>query len=235
LQYERQMQQHDEGVVKFFANHKRQNLADREVGALLCSLTAWREVMAKLQLVGQEISRYGGAGYGNVSGRIGAPSSPRARRPFLITGTQTGGLACIGADHFCMVNAYDYRENRVESVGPVEPSSESMTHGAIYDLTPTIRFVFHGHSPTLWQRAKELRLPTTDPSVPYGTPEMAREVQRLYRESALPEIQILAMGGHEDGIIVFGRSAAEAGQVMITQLARAYEQQCRTGKTCFVW
>ena len=31
----------------------------------------------------------------------------------------------------------------------------------------------------------------------------------------------------EDGIIVFGHSAEEAGQVLVTYLARAYEQTCK--------
>ena len=55
---------------------------------------------------------------------------------------------------------------------------------------------------------------------------MAREVGRLYRSTALAEMQILAMGGHEDGIITFGRTAEEVGEVMLRYLARAYEAQC---------
>jgi hypothetical protein len=58
---------------------------------------------------------------------------------------------------------------------------------------------------------------------------MALEVKRLYRETVLPERRILAMGGHDDGIIVFGRSPQEAGQVLLTWLARAYESECRLG------
>jgi hypothetical protein len=98
-----------------------------------------------------------------------------------------------------------------------------MTNGAIYDLGPHIRCVLHAHSPSLWRRARQLRLPTTDPRVAYGTPEMAREVQRLFRETAVVERQIMAMGGHEDGILTFGRSPEEAGQVLLTELAKAFE------------
>ena len=74
-------------------------------------------------------------------------------RAFVITGTQTGGAACVGLDDFCQVESYDYRENRVVSHGLTAPSSESLTHGAIYDLSPTIRCVMHGHSPTIWSRS----------------------------------------------------------------------------------
>jgi ribulose-5-phosphate 4-epimerase/fuculose-1-phosphate aldolase len=219
---------YDEGVIKFVARHRRVALDAARHGALVCKLIAWREVLAKLQLVGRDPARYGGAGYGNVSARVGAPGSPRGARPMIITGTQTGGLAHIDFEHMCLVERYDYVEGWVESSGLIEPSSETMTHGAIYDLSPAIRFVFHAHAPVIWRRARALRIPLTDPRVAYGTPEMAREAQRLYQGGALAAAPILAMGGHEDGIIVFGQSAEEAGQALVTFLARAYEQVCVT-------
>ncbi|MCB1057922.1 MAG: class II aldolase/adducin family protein, partial [Acidobacteria bacterium] len=154
------------------------------------------------------------------------PAAPKGRRSFLITGTQTAGLACIGVGDLCVVERYDARANRATSHGLVLPSSESLTHGAVYDLGPQIRFVFHGHGPVLWRRARELRIPVSDPRVAYGTPEMAAEVQRLFRSGTLGETQIFAMGGHEDGIVVYGRSAEEAGQILLRYLARAYESQC---------
>jgi ribulose-5-phosphate 4-epimerase/fuculose-1-phosphate aldolase len=217
---------YDEGVIKFQAEHDDRRLDSRVLGDLACKLTAWRGIMAMTQLVGQDPERYGGAGYGNVSARVGAPSAPRGQRSFLITGTQTGGNACIRLDDYCVVERYDYHRNRVKSYGKILPSSESMTHGSIYDLSPHIRFVLHAHTPTIWRRARALRIPTTDPKVPYGTPEMALEVQRLFRSTTLAELCILSMGGHEDGIIVFGRTGEEAGQVLLTALARAYENQC---------
>jgi L-ribulose-5-phosphate 4-epimerase len=183
--------------------------------------------LARVGLVGQDPGRYGGAGYGNVSCRVGAPSAGTGARRFLITGTQTGGRACMSLDDFCVVERYDYGRNRVESVGPARPSSEAMTHGAVYDLSPAIRWVLHAHTPVLWRRARALRIPTTDPAVPYGTAAMALEVRRLFRASHLEAVRILAMGGHEDGVLVFGRTAAEAGTTLMDYLARAYEQQCR--------
>ncbi len=219
----------DEGAIKFHAEHRDETLSARRFGELVCQLVAWREILALTRLVGQEPALYGGFGYGNVSGRTGAPGNARGRRSFLITGTQTSGRRCVGLEDFCRVESYDEKRNRVVSRGAVLPSSESMTHGAIYDLGPHIRFVFHAHSAVIWQRARELRLPTTDAAVPYGTPEMAREVARLSRTTALLEKQILAMGGHEDGILAFGRSAEEAGQVLVAALARAYEASCATG------
>lgn len=218
---------YDEGVIKFEAVHRQRALDPARYGELACALQSWREVFAKLQLVGQDPARYGGAGYGNVSARVGPLGSVRGRRAMLVTGTQTGGLPRLALRHFCLVERYDEANNRVWSEGEIQPSSESMTHGAIYDLSPSIRFVFHAHSPVLWNHAEALRIPTTDPRVPYGTPEMAREVRRLHHGSTLPAVRILSMGGHEDGIICFGESAEEAGVTMVTYLARAYERVCR--------
>jgi ribulose-5-phosphate 4-epimerase/fuculose-1-phosphate aldolase len=220
---------YDEGVIKFEADHTRRDLEPIRYGEVACKLASWREVFGKLQLVGQDPARYGGAGYGNVSARVGPLGSARGRRAMLISGTQTGGLPRIGLPHLCLVERYDYVHNRVTSAGAVEPSSETMTHGAIYDLSPAIRFVFHVHSPVLWQHAEALRIPITDPRVPYGTPEMAHEVMRLHRSSALSTQRVLSMGGHEDGIIVFGQTAESAGETLVGLLARAYERICRVG------
>jgi ribulose-5-phosphate 4-epimerase/fuculose-1-phosphate aldolase len=217
---------YDEGVIKFTADHQSTELAPRLYGETCARLIAWREILFQTGLVGQDPARYGGAGYGNVSGRVGGlPGNPGARA-FLVTGTQTGGRPCMALADFCVVQEYDDERNWVRSQGPIRPSSESMTHGAIYDLSPVIRFVLHAHCPVIWKQARALRIPETDARVPYGTPEMAREVKRLYRSTALPDLRIFSMAGHEDGIIVFGRTVEEAGEVMIRYLARAYERIC---------
>lgn len=219
---------YDEGVIKFQAQHSHAPLSWSRFGDVACKLIAWREILSKLQLVGQDPERYGGAGYGNVSARVG-PASVRGKRAMLISGTQTGGLRRMELGHLAFVKRYDYERNQVVSEGQVQPSSETMTHGAIYDLSPAIRFVFHAHSPVLWRNAAALRIPTSDPRVPYGTPQMAREVLRLHASTALPSKRILAMGGHEDGIVVFGQSAEEAGEAMVRYLAKAFERSCGVG------
>lgn len=223
----------EEGVIKFRARHREERLPVSRFGALAAQLSSWREILACLDVLGEDPARYGGAGFGNVSGRIGPFPGARGARPFLITGTQTGGKRCVTLDDYCVVTRYDVSANAVDSHGAVLPSSESLTHGALYDLAPHIRFVLHAHAPLLFRRARALRLPTTSPAVAYGTPEMADEVQRLYRETALSELQVLAMSGHEDGVVTFGRSADEAGQVFLRYLARAFEAACaERGELC---
>lgn len=218
-----------EGVIKFDIEHESRPINAAVLGDIACQLIAWREIMALTGLVGQDPRLYEGAGYGNASVRFGRRSAGLGRRAFLITGTQTSGRQTISLDDFAVVERYDARRNYVRSYGRTRPSSESMTHAATYDLGPHIRCVLHAHTPALWQRARELSLPTTEASIAYGTPEMAAEVGRLYRDGLFAERRILAMGGHEDGILVFGGTPEDAGQVLLTWLARAYERDCGEG------
>ena len=210
-----------EGVVKFEVAHRTRALEPRVFGETAQVLAGWREVLHRLRLVGRDPARYDGAAYGNLSARVGPwGEMARGRRRFLITGTQTGGRSRISLGELCVVERYDLTGNRVESFGPVPPSSESMTHGAIYDAAPSCRAVLHVHAPEIWLRARALGIPATRAEIPYGTPEMAREVERLFRESALAERGILAMLGHEDGVIAFGASAETAGAILVRALAR---------------
>ena len=211
-----------EGVIQFEAVHETRPLEEHVYGELARELAAWREIMSRLGLLGQRPERYEGLGYGNASARVGPMGNmTQGRRRFLITGTQTGGLRRVSLQDFCVVERCDLAANRVHSFGPVAPSSEALTHGALYDAAPAARVVLHAHSPEIWRQARRLRLPVTAEHALNGTVEMAREVSRLHRESAASELGILVMGGHEDGVLAFGRTAAGAGEALVRHLARA--------------
>jgi len=210
-----------EGVIKFELRHDRCPLPPA-TATVIGEQLGWRRILRSLRLIGQDPQRYDGAGFGNLSCRFGSGFQPPGRRSFVITGTQTSGLARVDAGNFALVDDYDYRNNRVRSRGLTEPSSEAMTHGAIYDLDASIHTVFHAHSPEIWRLARDLDLPTTDPAVDYGTPAMAAEVGRQFRLGDLRRCGLLVMGGHLDGIMVFGKSPEEAGKVLISWLARSY-------------
>ena len=223
----------DEGVVKFRATHATRALDARIHGELAARLGGWRTVLFGLGLIGQDAGRYGGVGYGNVSGRVGPFPGARGARAFLVSGTATGGLPCVDLEDLCLVRRYDIAGNTVLSEGPRVPSSESMTHGAVYDLAPHLRCVLHAHCPAVWRARAALGLPTTPPDVTYGTPQMARAVARLARESRLLERGLFAMAGHEDGVVAFGRSPDLAGAALVTAVARAAALAFETtGRSC---
>jgi ribulose-5-phosphate 4-epimerase/fuculose-1-phosphate aldolase len=209
----------NEGVIKFDARHRAEPLP-QWTQAVLRELDAWRSIFFALGLIGQDGVRYEGAAWGNVSARL-PPWHDGPRRPFLVTGTQTGGLKTTGPSHYAVVDTCDVTEGRVHSYGPVLPSSEAMTHAMVYQVAPETRFVFHAHSPELWSAARRLELPRTPEGVEYGTREMAWAVERLLPLKGTRAARAIVMTGHEDGVITFGATADEAGEAMVRWLARA--------------
>lgn len=207
-----------EGIIKFDIVHTPGKPLPPEG---IVDLNRWRTMLLALNLIGQDPNRYGGYGYGNLSRRLPPFPAPLHRRPFAITGTQTGGLPELGPKQYAIVTECEPERNRIVATGPIKPSSESLTHGVVYDLDAHARFVIHVHSPEIWHRAAKLQLPTTDPNVPYGSPEMAREVQRLFAETYLPKRRVFSMGGHEDGIVAFGRTSDSAGAALLAVLRQA--------------
>jgi hypothetical protein len=211
-----------EGVIRFRYEHEERPLDERVHGETVRALVAWREILAHLRLLGRDPSRYDGLGYGNVSARVGPFGDVgRGRRRFLVTGTQTAGQGHATLREFCIVESWDIGRNEAASTGLVAPSSESLTHAALYDSSPAIRVVLHAHAPEIWRRARELSLPVTDPAAANGTPDMALEVQRLFREGTFASTRLAVMGGHEDGVLAFGSSAGEAGESLVRHFARA--------------
>lgn len=211
-----------EGIIRFDVRHETRPLEERVLGETASVLSAWRELLAGIGVIGLDPGRYEGLGYGNVSARVGPFGDvPRGRRRFLVSGSQTGGLARLTLREYALVESWDLEGDRVGSAGLVAPSSESLTHAALYDVSPAIRVVLHAHAPDLWRHARALGLPVSHPEAANGTTAMALEVQRLYREGTFASTRVAAMGGHEDGVLAFGGSAEEAGTALVAQLARA--------------
>ncbi|HNP63794.1 MAG TPA: class II aldolase/adducin family protein [Woeseiaceae bacterium] len=144
-----------------------------------------------------------GIGFGNISIRFGAPGQ------FLISGTQTGSLERTNEEHYALVTSYDIARNEVFCTGPVQASSEALTHAAIYELNVDIAAVVHVHSKPLWDKHLD-RLPTTRSEIAYGTPGMAFEFRRLYETSTFRSDGLAVMGGHEEGLISIGGSLQQA-------------------------
>jgi ribulose-5-phosphate 4-epimerase/fuculose-1-phosphate aldolase len=192
----------DEGYIKF---HSDWSPGPPPSDPGLAELISVRNLLFDTSLIG--VYPDSGIGYGNVSLRTGTNGG------FIISGTRTGSIAELGPEHFCLVSETDISANSVRCQGPVEASSESMTHAMIYKCDPAIRSVVHVHHLGMWQWLHD-KVPLSGPAVPYGTPEMAGEVDRLFRKTDLPVKRIMAMGGHEEGIISFGSSPEDAVEVI---------------------
>ena len=204
-----------DGIIK---NQLEHTVAPPLPAESLHEINTWRQLVYGLKLVGQDPARYGGYGYGNVSMRIPPYDAPVNHRAFVITGTQTGEIGVLTPLNYTVVTAYSPERNLLVSEGPCKPSSESLTHGSVYDQDPAIRWVIHAHSPEIWRNAAALDLPTTAPDVLYGSPEMAGEVWRLFAETDVRSQGIFVMGGHDDGVVAFGATAEAAAEILIGTL-----------------
>jgi L-ribulose-5-phosphate 4-epimerase len=186
----------DEGYIKFSCEWKKTN------SAVACSqqLLAARDKMHDLKFIG--FDEHHQVGYGNISERAQG-------NQFIISGTQTGHIYPINPLDFTLITAFDIDANKVHCEGPAQASSETMTHAALYKALPETNTIIHIHSKVIWRKLLETDLKTAE-EVPYGTPEMAYEIKRLLAQENVIEQRILAMAGHEDGVITFGKTFEEA-------------------------
>lgn len=190
----------DEGVIKFDSRWRESApLTLPEIQDLL----EWRRPLFEAGLIGH-LEEFD-VGYGNLSARVGDSNQ------FVISGTQTGHVQEADAGHFALVTDYNIDDNFVASTGPVEASSESLTHAAIFALDSEFRAVVHVHSEELWVGLMS-SLPSTREEIAYGTPQMAIEFARLHDESGFATTGVARMAGHEGGLISFGVSVREAAE-----------------------
>jgi hypothetical protein len=126
---------------------------------------------------------------------------------FVISGTATGVKRVLAPNEYCLVTAIDIPGNRVWSRGPIQASSESMTHGAIYDACPGVNCVIHIHSRGIFDGMIRDKSPSTPPDVSNGTPEMARAVIACVRGRTEG---MVVLTGHDQGIISYGPSPEKA-------------------------
>ena len=196
------------GVVKFQCEHVAVELAPFSG---FDELNACRRRLLQLRMIGVDAC---GIGYGNLSVRAGDASQ------FYITGSGTGRRPQLTLADYAHVTAYDFARNWLRCEGRTIASSESLTHAAVYESDPQVRAVIHCHARELWTRLLD-RAPATSADVEYGTPEMAFEVQRLFRETRVRDEQVFAMAGHPDGIVAFSATADNAFAVLMRANARS--------------
>ena len=193
----------DEGYIKYQCHwHREPAIAESDI----MELNHWRNQLYQWGLIGE----YGnGIGFGNLSIRLDNSDQ------LIISGTQTGGIANLSAQHYTKVTDYDWHKNYVVCRGLIKASSETLTHAAIYAAEPRVNSVVHVHHGKLWHQLLD-RVPTTNPDCAYGTPEMAEEIIRLCQQPPTQQQKIIVMSGHEEGILTFGRDLTEANEVLLS-------------------
>ena len=193
------MTRDETGYVRFRCRWKpAPPLAGPEVDALL----AWRGRLHALGLIGAYPD---GIGFGNLSHRIFDTDD------FLVSGTRTGHLATLGPEHLTRVTGFALAGNSLDCVGPVQASSESLSHAAVYRADPAARAAIHVHHLGMWERLLP-QGPATDPAAAAGTSEMALAILELLRDPGARRRGLFVMGGHVEGLMAFGATLDEAGE-----------------------
>jgi ribulose-5-phosphate 4-epimerase/fuculose-1-phosphate aldolase len=205
----------DDGVIKY----DRSNFThcDPINSIEYFELEKWRKVLYQHNLIGEypEVK----IGFGNMSMTADYRHFfSTAHRQFIITGTQTGKYPDLDGQHYTRVLDYDIEKLKIQMMGPIEASSEALTHAAIYESNHDTRAIFHIHSPAIWNGMILDRCDYTEKNIPYGTLEMARATQKCVEHKSFGSF---CMHGHEDGVVIYGRSLDEAGELTL-KLYRQY-------------
>ncbi len=191
------MQTPDEGYIKYIQQHNYK----QTIAADFAELILYRNKLAALNLIGVYPDNIG---FGNISAKNIKGNG------FIISGTQTGQIKLAGVEHFAFVTHVDIQINTVYSEGPVQASSEALTHAAIYSADENIQCVIHIHHQQLWQLLLN-NVATVSSAIAYGTPEMATAImQKLNEIKAANAQNIIVTAGHQDGIFTYGTNIAHA-------------------------
>jgi ribulose-5-phosphate 4-epimerase/fuculose-1-phosphate aldolase len=200
----------NEGTVKYSAQHTP---AAAMTPPLWKNLNDVRTRLHDLYLLGV---RPDGIAFGNVSMRMEG-------NQFLISGTSTGAEKVLGADKYCLVTSIDIAANTIISRGPIPASSESMTHGAIYEACPLAKSVIHIHDRKIFDGMRSGRCLATPPDAEYGTPEIARAIAHCVTQSGKSE-GVIVLAGHDEGLIAYSGNPDKAFDLIQTLYNKYHER-----------
>ena len=207
-----------DGYIKFEARH---SLGAAPAHQALAALDALRTALFDASWLGMTQE---GVGFGNISLRAAEPQAGlcAAKNPpaFIITASGTGGARELGPDGYCLVSNFDLSANWVESRGPLPPSSESMSHGAIYLAAQNATCVAHLHSQELYDGLLAAGALSTPQDAAFGTPGLALALGALAAQSPLEGTII--MKGHVPGLMLYAPSliALESGLCFLQNFYR---------------
>lgn len=202
-----------EGAIHFRYRLTNPRVGDRLDDERFERLAAWRQILKQQKLIGRDRRRYEGFAFGNLSAR-----DPHDPLRFFVTASQTGGTGLLHRKHITRVDRWNAERFDVDATGALPPSSESITHGMVYEADAQLEWIMHVHSPAIWRAAARLKLPVTAADVPYGSAAMAAAVGALMRKH-LERPLVFATLGHEDGVFACGASANATGGALLCILA----------------
>lgn len=155
---------------------------------------------------------YEGGSYGNLSFRIISHELP-----FFITASHTALNSHLTAADFVQINNCDLEKNVVHTIGPGEPSSETMLHYALYKARNDINCILHGHCSEILAASHAENFIRTEQQADYGSVELVNEVLKIAEQE-----NFLIMTGH--GFLSLGKTIKQAGELALGVLRKCRER-----------
>ncbi|MFH2113621.1 MAG: class II aldolase/adducin family protein [Spirochaetota bacterium] len=191
-----------EGNIKFTVNKRQPGpsiaLEDYQ------DIEAIRSRLWQMKFIGHD--KQADVGYGNISRR-------RTRGGFVISGTQTGHKGILDGGDYVVVDDWDFSHNSVSCTGPCLPSSEALSHAALYQRSD-VGGVIHVHSRVLWDALIQYGAISTEEDIAYGSEALYQRLAELAGTgTGLP--LVIVTKGHQDGVFVAGSDLAEAYEAIV--------------------
>jgi ribulose-5-phosphate 4-epimerase/fuculose-1-phosphate aldolase len=145
----------------------------------------------------------------------------------VISGTQTGHEEVLDGGDYVIVDDWDFARNSVVCTGSCLPSSEALSHAALYQR-PDVGGVIHVHSRMLWNALIQAGCMSTEEDIAYGSEALYRRLAELagsglgsglaesYPAGKMPDLPlVIVTKGHQDGVFAAGADLAEAYEAII--------------------
>lgn len=194
---------------------------DAKLGSpeVMAELNGWRALLRRIGVVGRDADRYGSYGFGSLSFR-----DPENPDQFFVTASQSGALEPVDDEQMVLITHCNLGRFWVDATGHQPPSSETLTHGMLYQADPRVHWVVRGHCAEVWQRYGELGLLCTAPEVDDGTAAMVNAVAELLERNQSRPLAFVTLG-QEDGVFACGATIRDVSNLLVNLLARALVKQ----------
>ncbi len=142
--------------------------------------------------------------YGSVSRRV-----PHYKGfSCIATATKTGGMERLSLLDYVVVLDCDPARKIITAEGCAYPSRATPALWATH-MGSGAEFAAHYHNRGVWDKSRELGLPTTMMGAGPGSYRLFQQIGNLFEDGHVMKTRAFAIGAEKDGLIVFGSSPEE--------------------------
>jgi hypothetical protein len=131
-------------------------------------LEKWRVILFQLGFMG--INRNSQMSFGNISKKI-MMNDPRCE--IVITGSQTGQYAFLKVNQYTKIIKCDLERLKVNAVGPIAPSNQSLLHFLIYKQDPKAKFVIMIEKDVIFDDLESKNIPIIGKNILFNDEELS--------------------------------------------------------------